>query len=82
MAWQFDLPEEGRGVVQAFRRKASIYEVARFRLRGLDPNAAYTLTDVATQKKTEASGAELLERGLRTEIVDRPGVVILTYQRK
>ncbi len=82
MAWQFDLPEKGCGMVQAFRRKESIYEVARLRLRGLDPDAGYTLTDVATGKNTSASGKELLERGLRTEIIDRPGVLVLTYQRE
>ena len=35
--WQFDVPEKGEGVVQAFRRAESVYEAARFKLRGLDP---------------------------------------------
>jgi len=42
MAWQFDVPEKGEGMIQAFRRSECIYEVARFRLRGLDPAARYT----------------------------------------
>ena len=36
IAWQFDCPEQGEGMVQAFRRAESVYESARFTLRGLD----------------------------------------------
>ena len=36
MAWQFDRPEAGEGVVQAFRRAENGDESATFRLRGLD----------------------------------------------
>jgi len=39
MAWQFDRPEAGRGMVQVFRRHNSFYESARFSLRGLDAGA-------------------------------------------
>src|ERR1035437_4961407 len=46
VAWQFDRPEAGRGVVQAFRRESSSYETARFKLRGLDPAASYRFTDL------------------------------------
>ncbi|MCB1128546.1 MAG: alpha-galactosidase, partial [Verrucomicrobiae bacterium] len=43
IAWQFDRPESGQGVVQAFRRPQSPYEGARFRLRGLDLKGRYEL---------------------------------------
>ena len=46
LAWQFDCPEQGEGVVQAFRRDQSSYEAARFRLRGLNPDARYTVTNL------------------------------------
>ena len=45
MAWQFDRPETGEGMVQAFRRHESDYESARLRLRGLDAGANYLVTD-------------------------------------
>lgn len=45
MAWQFDRPELGEGMVQAFRRTESPYESARFLLRSLEPDGQYTLTD-------------------------------------
>ena len=33
LAWQFDRPEQGEGMVQVFRRHNSFYESARFKLR-------------------------------------------------
>lgn len=47
MAWQLDLPESGEGAVQAFRRSASVYESARFPLRGLDPEARYRVIELS-----------------------------------
>ena len=46
MAWQFDCPELGEGMVQAFRRGDSCYESARFRLSGLDPESTYTVSNL------------------------------------
>ena len=43
MAWQFDRQELGEGVIQVFRRPDSVYESARFSLRGLIAEATYTL---------------------------------------
>ncbi len=83
MAWQFDLPETGEGMVQVFRRAESIYEVARLPLRGLDTDARYVVTPVdKPEGKTEMSGQELVEKGVRVEIADRPGAVVLSYKRK
>ena len=81
MAWQFDRPDLGRGMVQAFRRAESIYETARLQLRGLDEAARYVVTDADTGQTAEAGGRELLERGLAVTITSRPGAALLTYQR-
>ena len=81
IAWQFDRPEEGQGVVQAFRRPQSLYETARFKLRGLEPGARYTLTNFDEAGTTEATGQELMEKGLRVAVPDQPGAVIITYAR-
>ena len=43
MAWQFDSFPRGEGMVQAFRRSASPYEAARFKLRGLESAARYVV---------------------------------------
>lgn len=79
IAWQFNRPEEGQGVVQAFRRPESPYESARFRLRGLDRDGHYELKDFDREGTTEATGADLLEQGLLVESPRQPGAVIITY---
>ena len=82
MAWQFDCPEKGEGVVQAFRRAKNDCESARFRLRGLEPNAVYTLTNCDIAGTTEMTGSELLERGLPVVLKDRPTATIIIYKKK
>ncbi|MGD0092773.1 MAG: alpha-galactosidase [Planctomycetota bacterium] len=82
LAYQFDRPEEGQGVVQAFRRPQSIYEVARFKLRGLEPEARYALRNFDLPGETEALGKELMEKGLAVTIPDQPGAVIIAYKKK
>ncbi|MGC8639314.1 MAG: NPCBM/NEW2 domain-containing protein [Isosphaeraceae bacterium] len=83
IAWQFDEPERGRGMVQAFRREASVYETARFRLRGLEPGAEYVVHDLNSDdsKRTEL-GSELMEHGLGVTIATQPGAAIVAYRRK
>jgi alpha-galactosidase len=81
LAWQFDRPEAGRGVVQAFRRPASPVEAARFRLRGLDPDATYEVRDFDREGAARATGAELMAEGLPGRLVERPGSAIIVYRR-
>jgi len=81
MAWQFDRPEAGRGMVQAFRRADSPYESARFKLRGLDAAAQYTLTNLDHPGSLHATGRELMEAGLAVALKDRPGAAIITYRK-
>jgi alpha-galactosidase len=84
IAWQFDLPEQGKGAVQVFRRAESIYQAAQLKLRGLDPEAQYVVRKLDDREETEEmkmSGRALLEQGLPVAIDDRPGVAVITYQR-
>ena len=81
IAWQFDRPDLGRGVVQAFRRAESPCESARFRLRGLDPQACYKLTDADTGPATESTGRDLMDHGLLVAVQDRPAAVVIEYER-
>jgi alpha-galactosidase len=81
IAWQFDRPEAGEGVVQVFRRAESGFETARFRLRGLEPGAIYTLSNLDAKGDTEMTGQELLTTGLPVAIKDRPGAIIITYRK-
>jgi alpha-galactosidase len=82
MAWQFDRPESGRGMVQVFRRQDSPFTAAVFPLRGLDPEATYTVRNVDIEGSKTLSGAELLKRGLPINIETKPGAVIYTYEKR
>jgi len=81
IAWQFDVPEKGEGVVQAFRRDKSVYESARFKLAGLDAGAQYAVTNLDSGESQTIAGRELLEKGLAVAIKDQPGDVVLTYAK-
>ncbi len=82
MAWQYDLPESGKGVVQVFRRRESNYEAARFPLKGLEPEAEYQITDLDKRSTINLRGGELVERGLPISMPDRPASAVFTYQRR
>ena len=81
MAWQFNLPEDGEGMVQAFRRGESVYESARLHLYELVPDARYLLEDMDTDTSREMTGRELMEEGLVTRIAEKPHAAIITYKR-
>jgi alpha-galactosidase len=82
MAWQFNRPEQGDGIVQAFRRPDSAYDSARFILRGLDANARYSITDFDTRNATVLTGRELMAKGFPVSISDKPGAVIIRYAKQ
>ncbi len=82
IAWQFHRRDTDDGVVQAYRRRNSIYESAQLCLRGLDPDARYVVTSCDEPLRVEATGRELADDGLSVKISQRPGAVILIYQRQ
>ncbi len=81
IAWQFDRPESGEGMVQAFRRENSLYESASLKLRRLDASMSYALADVDGHELGVLTGSELAERGLTVKIATEPGVAVITYRR-
>ena len=81
MAWQFDRPDLGEGMVQAFRRAESPYESARFFLRGLVPDARYTLTDLDTGNTEQLVGRTLMHEGLLITVLKRPGAPVVLYEK-
>jgi alpha-galactosidase len=82
IAWQFNRPEQGEGVVQAFRRKDCAEAAQTYRLRGLDPAALYEVTNFDVNGSTTMSGQDLMEKGLTVEIKDKPGAAVIVYRRK
>lgn len=81
IAWQFDRPEEGTGSIQAFRRDSCDEAVKIFPLKGLDANAQYEIVNFDTQTPVVFTGKELIEKGLKVEISDKPGSAIIRYAK-
>jgi alpha-galactosidase len=80
-AFQFNRPESGDGMVEVFRRPGSPFEAARFQLRGLQPGAQYTLTNLDATGSRELTGRELMDAGLPVVIKAKPGAAVITYKR-
>jgi alpha-galactosidase len=81
MAFQFDRPDLGEGVVLAFRRPESVYESARFKLQGLDPKAEYSVRNLDAGDAVKVSGKELCETGLQVVLKNQPDSAVITYKR-
>jgi alpha-galactosidase len=80
IAWQFDRPELGIGVVQAFRRRDSSETTLHVRLGGLARGARYEVENLDGGKHA-ASGRELMETGLQIVLADRPSAAVFLYRR-
>ena len=81
MAWQFDRPEAGEGLIQAFRRSSSAFDSAQLQLRGLDAGARYEVKNIDTGNTQLLSGKELMKAGLRISLTEKTSTALLTYRR-
>jgi len=77
---QYHRPDEGDGMVIAFRRHESPYSGYECDLREIDPTATYRVTEAHTYERSKArplKGVAL--QGLRLDISGRPGSVVVEY---
>ncbi len=81
MAWQFDRPDVGQGLIQVFRRPKSVCETGHLCLKGLDPEARYRVTNLDATAPVEYSGRELMDQGLPVSIPERPVALLFKYER-
>jgi alpha-galactosidase len=81
MAWQFNRPETGRGLVQAFRRSNSEATSAQLELHGLEPDARYEISNIDAPGVQTLSGRELMQQGVKVSLPEKPGAAVLTYRR-
>ncbi|NIA16688.1 MAG: hypothetical protein GWP08_21770 [Nitrospiraceae bacterium] len=83
IAWQFDRPEVGQGMVQAFRRAESDCASMTLPLQGLDPDAVYTVENVFDPGEAlEMAGRRLLGAGLPIHMKDRPRAACFIYTKR
>jgi alpha-galactosidase len=80
MAYQFDRPDLGGGVVHAFRRDDGRHSMA-LSLMALDPAASYAVINPDAGSTNYLSGAELMNNGLKISIDARPGAALFLYQK-
>lgn len=81
MAWQFDQPETGEGMVEAFRRSSCPDSTQVFKLEGLEPAAVYTLENIDRASFEKLTGRELMNRGIRLSVPACPGTAIIVYRK-
>ncbi|MBP5093224.1 MAG: NPCBM/NEW2 domain-containing protein [Abditibacteriota bacterium] len=81
LAWQFNLPEQNRGMIQVFKRENSPYLACRFKLRDLDPKATYEFVDLDKPGvMAKYTGNELMKKGIKIEIEKTREAKIYTYR--
>jgi len=80
IAWQFDRPEEGDGLIQAYRRENCDESTKTFLLKGLDPTAKYKITNFDMPDVKIISGKELLKKGLTIDMKDKPDAALIIYE--
>ena len=82
-AYQYNRPEEGDGVVIAFRRDESPIITAELCLKGLDPDARYSVDiygeSFEKQKTIKIKGKDLMSFPLTIDC--RPGSAIVEYRK-
>ena len=82
IGWMFYRPEAGTGFVQMFNRPGSIYESGTCRLKGLEPDDRYRVTDMDTGEAREATGREWMENGLKLVFTEAPDARLYRIERR
>ena len=82
IAWQFDCPEMGEGLVQVFRREKSDETDRRFPLRGIEPSVRYVVENLSDKSRLVLSGEDLLKAGLPVSLQNRPAAAVMHYWRE
>lgn len=77
-AMQFDRPSESDGILQVFRRENSPYETAVFNLKAINEKYTYLFVDADGGEFT-VSGKELVEKGLKIDISEKPKAKLYFY---
>jgi len=81
LAWQYDRPDLGKGLVQVFRRPGCPQSSLGFPLVGLDRSASYRVTDLDGGAPQVLGGAALLDQGLTVPLPAQPQAKLLVYER-
>lgn len=81
MAYQFDRPDLGAGMILAFRREGSNRATVQLTPGGLDPSITYAFTFVDTGVTVTLTGAQADRAGLEVALDGGPLSVLITYHQ-
>ena len=84
IAWQFNRPESGDGMIQVFRRPKSGEDSKVLILRGLDTSATYEVTQFEGKNALSVNkflGTKLTTTGVKLTLTKCPEVAVLIYKR-
>lgn len=79
VAWQFDCPETGRGLLHAFRLARCPEEMLTIQPQGIGADAMYAFENPETGETREIPGSELVRSGFTFELPKRTAALWL-YQ--
>jgi alpha-galactosidase len=82
MAWQYDRPEQGNGIVQAFRREGNSESKKSFQLRGLDGNAKYQVTVADNTGDPVVQDAGIAGSTLTIEMPKPRSAALIFYRKR
>jgi len=80
MAWQYNRPGLGEGMIEAFRRVRSSCQSMCFRLHGLEPDGSYKVRNLDNPGVTQMTGRELMEQGLQVILKSQPESAVVVYK--
>jgi len=81
IAWQYQNPEKGEGLIQAFRREACAVDSIHVALRGLDPGKQYAVEDLDSGTSDTMTGDQLMSAGLTLRAAAAPAAMLLHLRR-
>jgi alpha-galactosidase len=80
IAWQYQDPEKGEGLIQAFRRDACPADTTKVKLRGLNPSVRYAVKNLDSGESETREGGQWMTDGLSVRIPTAPGAALLHLQ--
>jgi alpha-galactosidase len=75
VAWQFDRPETGCGLIQGVRFPASPQETIKIHLQGVRVDATYFFENAETGETRDISGEDLVHAGFIFALPARSGAI-------
>lgn len=82
MAYELNRQDLGKGMVVVWRRPKSSNDSMRLKLRGLEEESKYKVTNLDTHETKVYTGKQLVQAGVEVALKTQPGSAWLVYQRE